>query len=45
MKNEHQMLNLAMNQNASLLRRAEKKSDADRFIKPDGLDLCLTCWK
>lgn len=27
------------------IRRARKEVQQEAFIKPDGLDLCLTCWK
>lgn len=30
---------------APLLRRVRKEDAAAPFVKPDGLDLCLTCWK
>lgn len=45
MKNEHQMLSLAITQSTPSLRRAEKTRVTGSFVQPDGLDLCLTCWR
>lgn len=43
MKNEHQMLGRPIGD--MKLQRYRKIDNADSFVKPDGLDLCLACWK